>query len=48
MEQLSRRLKGKAILISITIIIVMTLYSYYVTDPVMTRITDAKMMKVDG
>jgi hypothetical protein len=46
--ELSRRLKVKAILIGIGVVIVMTLYSYFIPDTVRTRITDAQMTKVDG
>ncbi len=48
MAGLSRRLKVKAILIGIFIVIGMTLYSYFIPDTVRTRITDAQMTKVDG
>lgn len=43
-----RRLKLKAILIGIIVCILSTLYSYFIADTVMTRITDAQMTKVDG
>jgi LPS O-antigen subunit length determinant protein (WzzB/FepE family) len=40
--------KFKAILIVILFIIVMILYSFFITDTVITRITDAQMTKVNG
>jgi hypothetical protein len=43
-----RRLKIKAILIGIVVCILSVLYSYFVADTVMTKITDAQMTKVDG
>ena len=46
--QLSRRTKVKAILIAIPLLIVMTLYSYFISDTVRTTITDAQMAEVDG
>ena len=48
MAALSTRLKVKAILIGIGVVILMTLYSYFISDTVRTRITDAQMTKVDG
>ena len=42
------RSKVRAILIAICVVIAMTLYSYFVSDTVRTRITDAQMTKVDG
>lgn len=40
--------KIKAILIIIGVFIVILLYSYFVSDTIRTRITDAQMTKVDG
>jgi Protein of unknown function (DUF1523) len=40
--------KFKAILAGIAIVILTLLYSYFVSDTIMTRITDAQMTKVDG
>ena len=48
MAEFIRRLKIKAILIIIAVCILTTLYSYFIPDTVMTRITDAQMTKVDG
>jgi hypothetical protein len=48
MAQLSTRSKVKAILIGIALLILMSLYSYFIPDTVRTRITDAAMTKVDG
>jgi hypothetical protein len=44
-----KRLKGKTklILIGIAACILLMLYSYFVTDTVQTRITDAQMAKVN-
>jgi len=48
MVELLKSLKFKAILIGITSCIILVLYSYFVSDTVTTRITDAQMAKVDG
>ncbi|HTP05475.1 MAG TPA: DUF1523 family protein [Nitrospirota bacterium] len=48
MAEFSTKTKIKAILIGIGICIVMVLYSYFVSDTIVTRITDAQMTKVDG
>jgi hypothetical protein len=48
MAEFFKRLKIKAILIGIVVCILTALYSYFVADTVMTRITDAQMTKVDG
>jgi len=44
----STKTKVKAILIAICVAIAMALYSYFITDRVRTRITDAQMTTVDG
>jgi hypothetical protein len=41
-------LKIKLILIGIVVCILLILYSYFIADTVVTRITDAQMTKVDG
>jgi len=38
----------KAILFAIVVCVLTMLYSYFVADTIMTRITDAQMTKVDG
>jgi hypothetical protein len=48
MAEFSTRTKVKAILIGIVICILMVLYSYFVSDTIITKITDAQMTKVDG
>lgn len=48
MAEFFRRLKIRAVLTMIVVCILATLYSYFVPDTVMTRITDAQMTKVDG
>jgi uncharacterized protein DUF1523 len=48
MAEFSTRTKIKAILIGIAICILTVLYSYFVSDTVITKITDAQMTKVDG
>ena len=48
MVESSTRRKLIAILIAICVVIAMTLYSYFISDTVQTRITDAQMTKVDG
>ena len=44
----STRTKVKAILIAVCVVIAMAFYSYFISDTVQTRITDAQMTKVDG
>lgn len=41
-------MKVKAILIGIVVCILLVMYSYFIADKVVTRITDAQMTKVDG
>ena len=48
MAGLSVRFKVKVILIGIGVFIVLFLYSYFISDTIRTRITDAQMTKVDG
>ena len=48
MAEFFKRLKFKIILIGVAICILLVLYSYFVADTVVTRITDAQMTKVDG
>jgi hypothetical protein len=40
--------KVKAVLIGAVILVLAVLYSYFVSDTVVTRITDAQMAEVDG
>lgn len=42
------RMKIRAVLIGIGLCFLTVLYSYFVSDTIMTRITDAQMTKVDG
>jgi hypothetical protein len=48
MAEFSVSLKIKLILIAIVASILLVLYSYFIADTVVTRITDAQMTKVDG
>ena len=48
MPKSSTGFKVKAVLLSIAIIIVLILYSYFIPDTIRTRITDAQLTKVDG
>jgi hypothetical protein len=48
MAEFKTKMKIKAILIGIVICILMVLYSYFVSDTITTKITDAQMTKVDG
>ena len=48
MAEFSTKTKIKAILIGIVICILTALYSYFVSDTIITKITDAQMTKVDG
>lgn len=43
-----KRGKIKAILLVIVACILLVLYSYFVADTIVTKITDAQMTKVDG
>lgn len=42
------KMKIKVILLGIIVCILLALYSYFVADTIVTRITDAQMTKVDG
>jgi hypothetical protein len=48
MAEFFRSLKLKAALGAIAVIVLTALYSYFVSDTIMTRITDAQMTKVDN
>jgi hypothetical protein len=48
MAEFFKRLKIRAILAGIVVCILAVLYSYFVPDTIMTKITDAQMTKVDG
>ena len=48
MQKSSTGLKVKAVLVSIAVIILLVLYSYFIPDTIRTRITDAQLTKVDG
>ena len=48
MTEYFKRFKIKAILIGFVACILLVLYSYFVADTIVTRITDAQMTKVDG
>lgn len=48
MVEWSTKKKVKTVVIAICVVIAMILYSYFVSDTVRTRITDAQMTKVDG
>ena len=48
MAEYFKGFKIKAILIGIIVCILLVLYSYFVADTIVTRITDAQMTKVDG
>jgi len=48
MAEALKRLKLKAILVFLTFCVLTVLYSYFVADTIMTKITDAQMTKVDG
>ena len=48
MAEFFKSLKLSVILILIAACILLVLYSYFVADTVVTRITDAQMTKVDG
>jgi len=48
MPKSSTGFKVKAVLVSIAVIIVLILYSYFIPDTIRTRITDAQLTTVDG
>lgn len=48
MTQFLKSLKWKAILAGILAIVLVALYSYFISDTIVTKITDAQMAKVDG
>jgi hypothetical protein len=48
MADFFKKMKIKAILAGIAFCILAILYSYFISDTVQTRITDAEMTKVDG
>ena len=48
MTEFFKRMKIKVVLIGIAVCVLVVLYSYFVADTVMTKITDAQMTKVDG
>jgi hypothetical protein len=48
MGEFFRQLKVKTVLFACCAFIVLLLFSYFVSDTVETRITDAQMTKVDG
>jgi len=43
-----KKLKVRSILFAVAFIVLAVLYSYFIADTIMTRITDAQMTKVDG
>ena len=47
MAELMKKLRTRMIVIGIAVLVLTVLYSYFVADTVMTRITDAQMTKVD-
>jgi hypothetical protein len=48
MADFFKRMKIRGILIGIVACILLVLYSYFVADTIVTKITDAQMTKVDG
>ena len=48
MKEFFGKLKVRLFLVGIVIAVLTVLWSYFVPDTVMTRITDAQMAKVDG
>ncbi len=48
MAEFVKRLKIRAVLAAILLCILTVLYSYFIPDTLMTKITDAQMTKVDG
>ncbi len=48
MAEFFKSLKVKVVLWGIIILVLTVLYSYFIPDTVITKITDAQMTKVDG
>ena len=48
MAEFLRSFKTKVILGGIAVVVLTSLYSYFVSDAIVTRITDAQMTKVDN
>ncbi len=48
MADFFKRLKIKVVMWGIIVLILTVLYSYFIPDTVVTKITDAQMTKVDG
>ena len=48
MAEFFRKLKIKIVLLAFFAFIVLLLFSYFISDTIETRITDAQMTKVDG
>ena len=48
MEEIMKNLKLKAFAAAVILAIAAMLYSYFIADTVITKITDAQMTKVDG
>ena len=48
MAEFMNKLRTRTIVIGIAVLLLTVLYSYFVADTVMTRITDAQMTKVDN
>ncbi len=48
MAEFFKKVKVRLTLVAIAVVIVTVLWSYFVPDTIMTRITDAQMTKVDG
>jgi len=48
MGEFMKKLKFRAVVSALAICILTVLYSYFISDTVLTRITDAQMTKVDG
>jgi hypothetical protein len=46
--KISTGFKAKAVLVGIAVILVLILYSYFITDSIRTRVTDAQFTKVAG
>ena len=48
MAEFINKLRTRTIVIGIAVLLLTVLYSYFVADTIMTRITDAQMTKVDN
>jgi len=47
MAEFMKKMRTKTIVVGIAVLVLTALYSYFIADSIVTRITDAQMTKVD-